>query len=349
MASQSPIVSILVPIYGVENYIEECVRSLMEQSYMECRYIFVDDQTPDQSIEILKGVVEEYPHRKEQVTIISHSQNRGIGATRNTLMDNAQGEFAVWVDSDDYVAPQFVESLIVRAITTQADAVRCGRMEVDSQGVGRAERVAWLHSAHQTCRAIVGQSHLVTCNIHGVMVRRDFVNSHNIRVAGGIDMAEDYLLTSQILFHAQRIASLDEPLYYYRTQRAGSFMDSITATRNTESYIHANVWVTQYIESQEGGERYHRDLAVAKVNIKKWIAKRGLSPKIYDNELFGSRRREWLKAPHLRIYNGVVNFNIILLTQLVAGIVSVPLIIRVAWRRFRSHRAKKEQQMWGVQ
>ncbi len=348
MTTQSPVVSILVPVYGVERYVEECVRSLMEQSYKECRYIFVDDCTPDKSIEIIRQVAKEYPHRKGQINIITHPENRGIGATRNTLIDNAQGEFVVWVDSDDWVESHFVESLVVRAVATRADAVRCGRVEFDSNGVGRDERFTWLASPRQTCRAIVGQSHLVTCNIHGVMVRRDLIESHNIRVAEGINMAEDYLLTSQILFHAQRIANLDEPLYFYRTLREGSYMESMATTQHAGSYVRANVWVTQYIETQAGGERYHRDLATAKVNIKKWITKRGLPPKIYDNELFGARRDEWLRPLHLRIYNWVVNLNVILLTQLAAAVVSLPLIARVAWHRFMSQRAKNGLKIWGA-
>ena len=71
----SAIVSILVPIYGVERYIEKCVRSLMEQSYEHIEYIFVDDCTPDRSIEILQRVVNEYPQRKDYVRIYKNKKN----------------------------------------------------------------------------------------------------------------------------------------------------------------------------------------------------------------------------------------------------------------------------------
>ncbi len=348
MIRREPIVTILVPVYGVEKYIEQCVRSLMEQSYEGCRYIFVDDCSPDRSVEILRRVVADYPYREEHVRILSHSENRGLGAARNTLFDSVEeGEYVINVDSDDWVSHTFVEGLVTRAIVTQADAVRCGRMEVDERGVEHAELLAWLSTAQATRRAILGQSHLITCNIHGVMVRRELLDRFHIRVAPTIDMAEDYTYTSQVLFHAERIANLNEPLYYYRTQREGSYMEAMATTRHTESYIRANVWVTQYIESQGGGERYHYDLAVGKVNLKKWIAKRGGNPRSYDDVIFGDRRKEWLRPLHLRLYNRIVDINIILLTRLTAALVTLPLVVRVAWTKFRIKTAIKRVQIWG--
>ena len=96
-------VSICVPIYGVEQYIERCVRSLFEQTYENIQYIFVNDCTKDKSIEILQQLLVQYPHRESQVHIITHDRNRGLGAARNTAVDAATGEFLFHVDSDDYI------------------------------------------------------------------------------------------------------------------------------------------------------------------------------------------------------------------------------------------------------
>lgn len=73
-------VSILVPVYGVEKYIEKCAVSLFEQSYEDIEYIFVNDCTPDLSIEVLRGTIARYPQRQKQVVIIDHDVNRGLGA-----------------------------------------------------------------------------------------------------------------------------------------------------------------------------------------------------------------------------------------------------------------------------
>ena len=94
-------ISILTPIYGVEKYIEQCARSLFEQSYASIEYIFVDDCTPDKSIGILQSLLKEYPERAQQVRIIHHDRNRGVGAARQTALMAATGDYLLFADSDD--------------------------------------------------------------------------------------------------------------------------------------------------------------------------------------------------------------------------------------------------------
>ena len=76
-------VSVIIPVYNVEKYIEHCARSLMEQTLMDIEYIFVDDCTPDHSMEILQRVLTDYPERLENIRIIHHTQNSGSAAVRN--------------------------------------------------------------------------------------------------------------------------------------------------------------------------------------------------------------------------------------------------------------------------
>lgn len=80
-------VSVFVPVYNVELYIERCARSLFEQTYPYLEYVFVNDCTPDRSMQILQKVMEDYPERKNAVKIIHHENNIGIAATRYTFID----------------------------------------------------------------------------------------------------------------------------------------------------------------------------------------------------------------------------------------------------------------------
>ena len=84
-----PKVSIIIPVYGVEKYIERCARSLFEQTLDDIEYLFIDDSTPDRSIDILKRVLENYSHRKSQVNIHRREQNSGQAIVRNWGMQNA--------------------------------------------------------------------------------------------------------------------------------------------------------------------------------------------------------------------------------------------------------------------
>ena len=116
MNSEPYKVSICVPVYGVEKYIERCARSLFEQTYEDVEYVFVDDCTQDRSVELLQNVIENYPSRKDKVRIIHHKSNIGLGEARNTAVAASTGEFIMHVDSDDYIDKDCVRCCVVQQI-----------------------------------------------------------------------------------------------------------------------------------------------------------------------------------------------------------------------------------------
>lgn len=107
-----PLVSILIPVYNVEAYIERCARSAFEQSYQNLEFIFVDDATPDASIQVLQRVIADYPDRCDSIKILHHERNRGLAAARNTAIAACHGDFVMHVDSDDWLEPEAAELLI---------------------------------------------------------------------------------------------------------------------------------------------------------------------------------------------------------------------------------------------
>lgn len=118
-----PLVSILVPIYGVEKYIEKCARSLFEQTYENLEYIYVNDCSPDNSVQILNEVLNDYPNRSRYVRIINQDKNSGVSAARNTSLDIASGKYLLFVDSDDYIDVDVVEKLVGVAESNNSDIV----------------------------------------------------------------------------------------------------------------------------------------------------------------------------------------------------------------------------------
>ena len=116
-------VSVCIPVYGVEKYIEKCARTLFEQTLQEIEYIFVDDCTQDRSMEILQKVLEEYPHRKAQVKIIHHEKNGGLVAARNTALKHVSGEYVIHCDPDDWVELDLYEIMYHEAVAQGADMV----------------------------------------------------------------------------------------------------------------------------------------------------------------------------------------------------------------------------------
>ena len=96
-------VSIIIPIYKAEDFIEECAISLFSQTYENIEYLFVNDCTPDNSIEILKETLNHFPKRQNQVKVITQNRNQGQAAARNKALDTFTGDFVAFVDSDDYL------------------------------------------------------------------------------------------------------------------------------------------------------------------------------------------------------------------------------------------------------
>ncbi len=120
---QRPKVSVIIPVYGVEKYIERCAISLFEQTLTEMEFIFVDDCSPDHSIQVLERIINKYPLRKDQITILHHQQNKGLPQARQTGISRASGEFIAHCDSDDWVTLDAYESLYNLAIKNGADIV----------------------------------------------------------------------------------------------------------------------------------------------------------------------------------------------------------------------------------
>ena len=119
----NPLVSIIVPVYNAENFIEKCAATLFEQDYDNIEYIFVNDCTPDNSIKVLNRVIENFPNRKDNIKIINKLKNEGLPQARKTGLENSNGKYIMHVDSDDWVELDMVSSLVKEAIKTDADMV----------------------------------------------------------------------------------------------------------------------------------------------------------------------------------------------------------------------------------
>ena len=108
-------VSVIVPVYKTEKYILQCARSVFGQTYSNLEIIFVDDCSPDSSVEVVREVLGCFPQRKEQVKFIRLERNRGVDHARRQGCFASEGEYLMFLDSDDYLEPQAVEKLMAMA------------------------------------------------------------------------------------------------------------------------------------------------------------------------------------------------------------------------------------------
>lgn len=214
-----PKVSVIVPVYGVEKYIERCVRSLFEQTLDEIEYLFIDDCTPDKSIEILKAVLEEYPKRKEQVIIHRMDQNSGQAKVREWGMRNATGEYLTHCDSDDWVEKTMYDEMYQMAINESVDMV-CSDFFIEKEDC-----------------TLVYSRNVNGDNIHNFLLRKNkcvlwnkiikrelFRNKAFVYPVG--NMGEDMAIILQVLPFCNKIKYISKAYYHYLC--------------NTESICHVN-------------------------------------------------------------------------------------------------------------
>jgi len=206
------LISIIVPVFKVENFIERCARSLFEQTYKNIEYIFVDDCSPDNSINILTNILEEYPHRKKQTQIIKHEVNKGSSTSRNSGLKVVTGEYIYFCDSDDWVEKNAIEEIYIAIKKENADILWC-----DFYFSYLNKEIIY----NQNCK---GNNYdyvknLMTEKVHGALWNKMYKKSvfleNNILFPDNYDMCED-LVTNIKLFHfAEKITYLPKCFYHY--------------------------------------------------------------------------------------------------------------------------------------
>ena len=230
-----PLVSILVPVYGVEQYIERCARSLFEQSYTNLEYVFVNDCTPDRSMEVLEKVMEDYPRRKGQMHIFSHLENRGLAAVRNTLLEHCHGTFLTHVDSDDWIERDAVEQMMSKQREHDADIMTGMRRtytadgveEEKNSGAGLDKEAYLLAFLKPTLRWFVTNR----------LIRTSLYKDHGIEWVEGIDFNEDFLVMAQLLYYARRIGVVESFTYHYERRNENSYMDKLAHSWNHQEQV----------------------------------------------------------------------------------------------------------------
>ena len=202
-------VSVIIPVYGVEKYIERCARSLFEQTLDDMEFIFVDDCTPDCSISALKKVLNEYPRRKGHVKIIHHDKNQGLPQARQTGLKISSGEYIAHCDSDDWVDVTMYEKMYNKAVEDQADMVVCGYQEVNDDGILKERCHQFLSKEEYIANMLTSKE---VWSIWDKLCKRDLYKGIIYPIHS---MGEDILLTFQLVLKANLISNIKSNLYRY--------------------------------------------------------------------------------------------------------------------------------------
>ena len=219
------LVSVLLPVYNVEPYIEKCCRSLFGQTYDNIEFVFVDDCSTDKSIAILKNALIDFPEREPAVKILRHERNSGQATGRNTALKNAQGEYVVFVDADDWIEKDAIRLLVDKQIETGADIVY-GQMIAHY-----ASHEEYLLEPHYASKAEMVR-HATELTIDHSLCKRLYRKSlfceNQIGCVDGWDYGEDHYLLPQLYWYANCIERIEDVIYHYNCWKSGKASPPLT-------------------------------------------------------------------------------------------------------------------------
>lgn len=256
-------ISVIIPVYKVEAFIERCANSLMQQTLLDVvEFIFVDDASPDNSISILHNVLEKYPERLKDVQIITHRQNKGLPAARNSGMAVACGEYIFHCDSDDYVEPNMLEVLYNAAKQSDADMVWCDWF-LTYQNKERYMKQPCLASSDEAVRAMLGGA--MKFNVWNKLVRRSLYTDNKIVFPSGYGMGEDMTMI-RLMTCAKKVSYVPRAFYHYVKTNTQAFSQTYSEQHLKE--LRYNVDETVAFILARYGESWKQDVAFFKLEAK---------------------------------------------------------------------------------
>lgn len=215
----NPKISIIIPVYKVEQYIEKCIKGILQQSFTNFEVILIDDGSPDDSIQIAKILVADNPR-----FIFLEKENGGQGSARNMGIDNARGEYLAFIDSDDYIEPLYLEQMYQKIIDEDADICTCDVNIVINSTVTKV--------IQNDVQKYLDLNDFLLCNNTVTSFPCDKLFKASMFIGMRFDSTIRTYEDSHFVFrliYGKKITSVNVPLYNY-VQREGSTTNSMNPT-----------------------------------------------------------------------------------------------------------------------
>lgn len=203
-------VSIIIPVYNAESFLDECMSSIEQQTYKDIEAIFVNDCSTDGSLQKLCGFQESY---KTPIRISNNPQNRGTAYSRNAGIKTAQGEYIYFMDDDDTITPDCIEKLVSTAIQHHLPDIVCADVDCKGYYYNKPKAVKYIHN-NKDIRASYF-SHEWYEMPWNKLIRKEYIISNSIYFTEGI-YNEDTLWSFQTALTANSIVLLPELTYFFR-------------------------------------------------------------------------------------------------------------------------------------
>ena len=283
-------ISILMPIYKVEQYIEKTLDSIFTQTYPYLDYVFVNDCSPDKSILVLKDTIKKHHIEADRYTIIDHVQNEGIAVSRADCIAYAKGDYVFFVDSDDWIERNTVEHLVAATKDGKIDIVGCDYMKEYLSGESTYHHENYSDSCRENLIRCLNYD--ISTVLWKLLIKRCLFEYFPI---SHINIGEDYIISIKLYYYAESFVSLPQAFYHYvqyngnrlSFQKQRSIDDHIKCVNEVESFLR---------EKGLYDDRICHSLLLRKFNIKSnfVLDKRLLNEKAFNNT-FPEAKSIWRK------------------------------------------------------
>lgn len=271
-----PLVSVIIPVYNVARYIEKCAESIFSQTLHNLEIIFVDDCSPDNSVEIIENVLTKYPQRKATTSIIRLPSNSGVATARKEGILRSSGEYIIHCDGDDWVDPDLYSTLYRKAKELNADVAICDEvMEFHGYQIPKKHVVlpkqgrVLLKNWYRQCIGLY---------FHNKLVKRGLYVDNNILPWSGLNMWDDNALLARLLYYANTIVQLEGgPVYHYNRTNINA-MTAEYSERQVNQMIEVADRLAAFFESHSDRHDYANT-----INAFKYLARINLVTHSFKN------------------------------------------------------------------
>ena len=248
MNNNKILVSIIIPVYNVEKYIVKCATTLFEQDFDSIEYIFVNDCSPDNSMQVLQSVIEKYPNRKNDIKIINKPQNEGLGQARKTGFESATGEYILHIDSDDWVELDMASSLYKKAKEDDADIVCCDYF-INFKNKEIYKRINF-DKEDDVLKAYLLE--FIDPYLWTKFVKKSLYKN---LIFPKFSLAEDRYIGAQLFYNAEKVAYISHAFVHYNRTNLQSLVSSFGDKQLGEMNMYYNSMI-EFLKSKNIYDKY---------------------------------------------------------------------------------------------
>lgn len=276
-----PKVSVILPVYNAEKYIERSLYSVLDQTLDDIQIIIIDDGSTDNSFSIINSIINKYQKYKNKTILISR-ENKGVATTRAEGITLASGDYIIQCDSDDWVEKNWLQLLYDTARKNDSDIVICDYMNVYKNKQYRTSQKIYPSIQENINALLKGEISNVNWD---KLIRRSLLVENDINYIQNLNMGEDFLFTLQAFHYAKKISHTPNVLYYYNKTNEKSLTykysdkslnDIINITNKAEYFLSQSGYLNNIKKSLDLFKLNIKTLSITRSRGKSYDIKKGI-------------------------------------------------------------------------